>query len=270
MYSDEQIKSFINKAYKEISDNFEVFGVFLKGSQNYGLATETSDVDLVVVVIPSFHDLACEQIHGYFLDSFEKKSETEYGTIQIVGIRDFMRQLLKPNIANHEFLVTQYCIFNDKYAGYWLGGIVKYREKLLKHSINNLVRSTVGCGYEAIKQAFPNDASGNYVPKRLVFAMCCLDYIKNVLDDNKSNPFIFDNLDEMRELKEHPVDYDDAITIRHSLEEGFEFYKKFIGDIVYNPSLNEGYLECQEIVCSTLENILRDSLTHQLLSGGNK
>lgn len=35
---------------------YKVLGVFLQGSQNYGLAYEGSDIDTKCIVLPSFED----------------------------------------------------------------------------------------------------------------------------------------------------------------------------------------------------------------------
>ena len=39
----------------------QIIGVFLYGSQNYGLATENSDVDTKVIIIPTLEDLCLKK-----------------------------------------------------------------------------------------------------------------------------------------------------------------------------------------------------------------
>lgn len=265
MYTEATIRNIMARVYKQFSKRFEIFGVFLKGSQNYGTSTEDSDVDLVVVTIPSFHDLAGEKIRGFYLDSFEKNFDEEFGQITVRSIEDFFKEFLKPNIANHEFLFTNYTLLNDKYAGYWLGGIMKYRKELVNLHVSNLIRSCVGNGMNALVSAFPQGGKEEYSPKRLVFAMCCLDYIENILA-GKENPFVFDSVEEMIELKEHPLNYESALSVKESIEEELNFFNKTKGDIAYNPASSEEYAFCQNVICSTLENILRDSLSRQLIS----
>ena len=34
-----------------------ILGIFLQGSQNYGMATEKSDVDTKCIILPSFEDI---------------------------------------------------------------------------------------------------------------------------------------------------------------------------------------------------------------------
>ena len=35
-----------------------IVGIFLQGSQNYGMATDKSDVDTKCIILPSFEDIA--------------------------------------------------------------------------------------------------------------------------------------------------------------------------------------------------------------------
>ena len=42
----------------------QILGVFLYGSQNYGLATKNSDVDTKVILIPTLEDL-CSKKAGF-------------------------------------------------------------------------------------------------------------------------------------------------------------------------------------------------------------
>lgn len=41
--------------------NYDVLGVFLYGSQNYNLDTDDSDVDSIIVLVPSIKALLCEK-----------------------------------------------------------------------------------------------------------------------------------------------------------------------------------------------------------------
>lgn len=47
----------IIKIYNKYSEEYDVFGVFLYGSQNYGLETEKSDLDLKVIIMPKLKDV---------------------------------------------------------------------------------------------------------------------------------------------------------------------------------------------------------------------
>ena len=78
--------------------------VALRGSQNYGLATEKSDFDYVVVVIPSFEDL----LRNGWLPV--KVYDFEGGHIEIYDIREYFSCIWKMNPAILETLMTQHNI----------------------------------------------------------------------------------------------------------------------------------------------------------------
>ena len=40
----------------------QIFGIFLYGSQNYGLDTENSDVDTKAIIIPTIEDLCQKKV----------------------------------------------------------------------------------------------------------------------------------------------------------------------------------------------------------------
>ncbi len=51
------IQQRIESDYKYVESlGYKVLGVFLQGSQNYGLAYEGSDIDTKCIVLPSFED----------------------------------------------------------------------------------------------------------------------------------------------------------------------------------------------------------------------
>lgn len=49
---------------------YKVLGVFLQGSQNYGLAYEGSDIDTKCIVLPSFEDFCLNKYKRLFGDQF--------------------------------------------------------------------------------------------------------------------------------------------------------------------------------------------------------
>ena len=51
----------------------QIFGVFLYGSQNYGLDTENSDVDTKAIIIPTIEDLCQKKVD--FCKEYEVNGE---------------------------------------------------------------------------------------------------------------------------------------------------------------------------------------------------
>lgn len=96
-------------AYVE-SMGYEIFGVFLFGSQNYGADYENSDIDTRVIVLPKFSEIA----NGSSPISTTKiKNTGEH--IDIKDFRVYIDQLLKPSVVYLEDLCTKYRIINPTY-----------------------------------------------------------------------------------------------------------------------------------------------------------
>lgn len=97
-------------AYVE-SMGYEIFGVFLFGSQNYSADYEDSDIDTRVIVLPKFSEI----VNGSSPISTTKiKNTGEH--IDIKDFRVYIDQLLKPAVVYLEDLCTKYRIINPTYS----------------------------------------------------------------------------------------------------------------------------------------------------------
>lgn len=83
------------------------FGLFLKGSQNYGLDVPESDVDLVALLIPTNIDL----FRNRKLPT--KTIEYKYGLISLMDIRDFTNQLINGSPQALELMCTEYYLITE-------------------------------------------------------------------------------------------------------------------------------------------------------------
>lgn len=61
MTTEEKNQNHIEEIYETLSHTYNVYGVFLYGSQNYGTDTEQSDVDAKAIIVPSFHELVLKK-----------------------------------------------------------------------------------------------------------------------------------------------------------------------------------------------------------------
>lgn len=88
--------------------NYDVLGAFLYGSQNYNLDTENSDVDSIVVIIPSIKSLL-----------YEKEVSTTYELedhhIVVKDLKAFNKNLLTLSPMAVEPLFSRLTWINDKY-----------------------------------------------------------------------------------------------------------------------------------------------------------
>jgi hypothetical protein len=110
------IHSILNDYYRDVMfmypNNIPV-GVFLFGSQNYGLEHEKSDVDALVIVCPSWNDVI------YAEKPLSRQIDTETGKIQIRDVRLVLRDMAKPHLSAIECLATDYSIINPMFENLW-------------------------------------------------------------------------------------------------------------------------------------------------------
>lgn len=93
----------------------EVFGYFLYGSQNYGLADENSDIDMYCITVPSYKEI----LFGYNKNATFKIGGTNDNKITTKNLIDFFKELDKGNFSTIELLFTSYVIINEKYIEEW-------------------------------------------------------------------------------------------------------------------------------------------------------
>ena len=105
---------------KRIRDNewgCKIFGIFLQGSQNYGLDETSddyqSDIDTKAIVIPSTNDL----IHGVRYSKTLVLDNNEH--IDVKDIQTMFEMFRKQNTSYLELLFTDFKIINKKYNRWW-------------------------------------------------------------------------------------------------------------------------------------------------------
>jgi hypothetical protein len=102
----------LQEMYAEVENmNYEIVGVFLQGSQNYGLSYEDSDVDSKAIVLPKFNDFV---INAKPISTTHVCENNEH--IDLKSIQLMFDCFKKQNINFIEILFTDYKILNPKYA----------------------------------------------------------------------------------------------------------------------------------------------------------
>ena len=107
----------INRNYNDAISKYgenHIIGTFLYGSQNYNLATSTSDVDTRTLIIPSFNDIVLSNKEIAIEKCLDDGSHSN-----IEDIRHFARALRKQNICFLEILFTDYFKVNPVYKYIW-------------------------------------------------------------------------------------------------------------------------------------------------------
>lgn len=108
---------------KEKYPNYDILGGFLFGSQNYNLDTENSDVDTIIVLIPSIKLLFSEK-------EVSTTYELEDHHIVVKDLKAFNKNLLTLSPMAVEPLFSQWTWINDKYKYAYLKFYLNNAEKI--------------------------------------------------------------------------------------------------------------------------------------------
>lgn len=170
-HTDSWIKNKLLDHFKEateIIDSNRIVGIFVQGSQNYGVDTENSDVDTKLIVTPSLDDLVYNRSPKSYTH-IRKNNEH----IDIKDIRLYMDCFKKQNINFIEILFTDYKIINSEYYSDW-NILVANREKIArmnKYLSFKAFQGTAGNKYAALKHPYPSKIdvlnTYGYDPKQL-------------------------------------------------------------------------------------------------------
>jgi len=93
---------------------YEVFGVFLQGSQNYQLDYEGSDIDTKCIVVPTLEDIVLNRQPASTTLILKDNSH-----VDVKDIRKMWECFRKQNINFLEILFTKYYWVDFKYIPYW-------------------------------------------------------------------------------------------------------------------------------------------------------
>ena len=112
---EEHIKSVVKERYDYlVAHGYNVFGVFLQGSQNYELDIYTdeykSDIDVKAIVIPSLNEIV---LNNKPVSTTIVLENNEH--IEAKDIRVMKEMFIKQNISYIELLYTKYYYINPEY-----------------------------------------------------------------------------------------------------------------------------------------------------------
>lgn len=112
-HSNEWIMDRLQEQYEELiqkENKHQIVGLFLFGSQNYGLDTSSSDVDSKAIIVPTLRDLALYD--GTTSKTYISKNG---GHIEVKDARSMFNCYHKQNINFIETIFTPYRITNPEY-----------------------------------------------------------------------------------------------------------------------------------------------------------
>ena len=155
-HTDEWIMERIQEHYEEAKQYFDesrIVGVFLQGSQNYGLDYESSDIDTKLIVTPTFEEIAFNKKP---VSTTHVRANNEH--IDFKDIRLYIETFRKQNLNFLEILFTPYKIVNPQYAKWW-NKLVENREAIAHYDIHRAIKSMKGIAMEkfhAMEHKYPS------------------------------------------------------------------------------------------------------------------
>ena len=151
------------------------------GSQNYGLANDTSDCDTFSFVLPSFLDF----IRGDKFKSYE--FEVEDGKCSVKDLRLALNLLRKPSPNSVECFLSSYKVYNPKYEEI-LKEYLENDEKafyLIHSNYKQMIDATIGTIHGLHGR---NMSNGKKVAHVIRLTSTCFDYL--VLDSNNIHNYL--------------------------------------------------------------------------------
>lgn len=178
----ERLEEHLAEAYDYFPKD-RVIGIFLQGSQNYGLELPTSDVDTKLIVAPTFEDIAFNKKPQSTTHIRENEEHIDFKDIRL-----YMQTFRKQNLNFLEILFTDYKIINPMYADEW-NKLVAARERIAHMNRYRAVQSMKGIAlekYHALKHPYPSKlevlAKYGYDPKQLHHLLRVEDYLERYIN----------------------------------------------------------------------------------------
>lgn len=156
-----------------------IVGIFLQGSQNYGLDYEGSDVDTKCIITPTFKEIALAR---------QPKSTTHLRAndehIDLKDIRLYIQTFRKQNLNFLEILYTPYAWFPNPHFFYQWQRLWSAKEDITHYNPVRSVKSMMGIAaekYHAMEHHYPSRMEWiekfGYDPKQLHHLLRVEEYL---------------------------------------------------------------------------------------------
>lgn len=249
-HSDSWINEKVHDHYMEAKEYFSedsIVGIFLQGSQNYGLDYEGSDVDTKLIVVPTFRDIA---MNTKPISTTHIRSNDEHTDWK--DVRLYIQTFRKQNLNFVEILFTPYKIINPRYSYQW-DKLINKREAIARYSPDLAIKAMRGVAkekYYAMEHRYPsriewNDRFG-YDPKQLHHLIRLEQFIERYI---RGQPYAHC-------LK----DYDPEYMVR--VKQGYyslEKARKVADDAIKNiDAMCDKFLSVEHPVNNKIDNLLTD------------
>ncbi len=171
------------KAFIEQNRKCHVCFIGLFGSQNYGLDDKDSDIDCVAVTTPSLDELIAgiPSVKTLEPPEFSCNPDKESGTVKLMDLRDFAKQLAKGSFTNLEALFSDYSVFDESFNAFYL-----QRFRIYDRYVWHFQNAVYGAIHNLLKQF--DSRNDDKQCKRVYEMLRLLDLYEQVMDENISYP----------------------------------------------------------------------------------
>lgn len=156
MTREERIMKRMREHYErgvELYGESRIVGLFLQGSQNYGLDYEGSDIDTKLILTPTLEDIIFNRRPVSTTHVMENEEH-----LDAKDIRLYIQTFRKQNLNFLEILFTEFKIVNPQYEKMW-NVLVEHREEIARYNEYQAIKSMKGIAmekYHAMKHPYPS------------------------------------------------------------------------------------------------------------------
>lgn len=273
-YMDYSNKELIMKRLQEHYDEAcglvpedRIVGVFLQGSQNYGLDYVGSDIDSKCIVLPTLEDICFAKKPISTTHICENDEH-----IDLKDIRLMFQTFRKQNMNFVEILFTEYKIINPLYEDLW-NELIAQNEMVGFYNPHRAVTTMKGIAsekYHAMEHRYPSrieviDKFGGYDSKQLHHLIRIYDFIINYIEGKEYSICLRPNEEMAKYLKAIK-----EFGCKGGLEEARFLANKYFNDICQiaddfrQNTLNEGNPDVDILLDNIQMAIIKKSLLLEL------
>ena len=275
-HTDQWIMAQVERHYREALMRYpehRIIGVFLQGSQNYGLDYEGSDIDTKCILTPSWEDLCFNQkivSTTHVLDNEEH--------LDAKDIRLYLQCFRKQNLNFVEILFSPYKIINPMYADSW-NKLVDNNELIARYDPVGAVKTMKHIAMEkfhAMEHEYPSKIeliqSIGYDPKQLHHLLRVDEYLQRYISGESYAACLISNksdyLQDVKRLVQGIPYYQleqARIIAKQTLDKVIAAADEFCGDLDKGEQVNPAV---DVLLDSVQKDIMTKSIKFQLALEG--
>ena len=153
--------------FLSLSEN-DIIGIFLYGSQNYGLSTQDSDVDSIVLVTNT--------------QRLKQEITLDSGKVKVYTIPYFIERLKRGDLECYEILFTPHRILNAKYESVFANFVQKFSHCMSYDRIKRSLYIKLDEHMHYIFWMIINKDGAKYNKKRLYWAIRVCNQLERILN----------------------------------------------------------------------------------------